>query len=182
MRIGTALGCIGSLSIAFLLGRAGYADNLQDAEIAEAENCRNTGLCAHGSNPAPGPAVPTVDPCYVAQNAMRPCSSGNQAKPVGVDPKAVGTWELPFKGGAWVWEIHPDGTYQFHSEAGDGAPSHAGTVSASNGQWSLKATTGYVDGGTYVIQYPDTLIATGHLGTGAWRLRAPKSAASRQAQ
>ena len=39
-----------------------------------------------------------------------------------VDPNLVGTWKLPLNGGPWVWEIHRDGTYSFHSEAGDGAP------------------------------------------------------------
>jgi hypothetical protein len=85
---------------------------------------------------------------------MRPCTKAQQQspKPVGVDPKTVGTWKLPLKGGDWVWEIHRDGTYGFHSEAGDGVPSHAGTFSASNGHWVLKATTGYTDSGTYVLR------------------------------
>jgi hypothetical protein len=132
----------------------------------------------------PGPAAPAVDPCFLAQNAMRPCTSAQRQppKPVGVDPNTVGTWELPLKGGPWVWEIHRDGTYRFHSEARDGAPPHAGTFSASNGQWSLKATTGYTDSGTYLIQPPDTLIATGQLGTAAWRHHALKPASSKLAQ
>ena len=174
------LGRIAPIVFAFLIGTAAHADPIQDANIAEAENCKNTGLCAHG----PGPATPAVDPCYLAQNAMRPCTSAQRQppKPVGVDPNTVGTWELPLKGGPWVWEIHRDGTYRFHSEARDDAPPHAGTFSASNGQWSLKATTGYTDSGTYLIQPPDTLIATGQLGTAAWRHHALKPASSKLAQ
>jgi hypothetical protein len=105
-----------------------------------------------------------VDPCFLAQNAMRPCNS----TPVGVDPNIVGTWELPLKGGHWVLEIRHDGTYKFHSEARDGVPSSGGQFSASNGQWSLK-TTGYTDGGNYLFQAPDTWIVTGKLGAAAWR-------------
>ncbi len=100
--------------------------------------------------------------------------------PVGVDPNTVGTWELQLKGGPWVWEIHSDGTYSFHSEAGDGVPSHSGTFSASNGRWALRATTGYTDRGTYFVKPPDTLIAQGQLGIAAWRRPAPKPAADDQ--
>jgi hypothetical protein len=174
------LGRIAPIVFAFLIGTAAHADPVQDANIAEAENCNNTGLCAHG----PGPATPAVDPCYLAQNAMRPCTSGQRQppKPVGVDPHAVGTWELTVNNARWVWEIYRNGTYKFHTEGSDVAVSHAGTFSASNGYWSLKATTGYTDSGTYLIQPPDTLIATGQLGTAAWRLYTLKPASSKLAQ
>jgi hypothetical protein len=86
----------------------------------------------------------------------------------GIDPDTVGKWELSVNGGLWVWEIHPDGTYEFHSEAADGAAPHAGKFAASGGVWSLQATNGYTDGGTYTFQVPDTLVATGHLGTASW--------------
>ena len=85
-----------------------------------------------------------------------------------VDPDTVGKWQLAVNGGLWLWEIHPDGTYEFHSEAPDGVAPHAGTFAASGGVWSLQATNGYADGGTYTFQGPDTLIATGHFGTGDW--------------
>ena len=175
-----SLGRIAPVVFAFFIGTAAHADSVQDANIAEAENCSNTGLCGHSS----GLVIRPVDPCYIAQNAMRPCTSeqAQSPKPVGVDPHTVGTWELPLKGGSWVWEIHRDGTYRFHSEAGDGAPPHAGTFSASNGHWSLKATTGYTDSGTYLFQAPDTLIATGQLGTAAWRHHALKPVSSKPAQ
>jgi hypothetical protein len=138
--------------------------------------------CANMGRPGgrQGPAV-GYDPCYLAQNAMRPCTPVQRqpSKPVGVDPNIVGTWELPLKGGPWVWEILRDGTYRFHSEARDGVAPHAGTFSASNGHWSLKATNGYTDGGTYLFQPPDTWIATGQLGTAAWRHPSLKAASSK---
>ena len=124
-----------------------------------------------GSHP-----IPRIDPCYIAQNAMRPCTS-QPSKPVGVDPNLVGTWKLPLNGGPWVWEIHSDGTYSFHSEAGDGIPPTAGTFSARDGHWSLKATNGYTDAGTYSLQTPDTCSWTGRLGTAPW-LRYSSKAAS----
>jgi len=105
------------------------------------------------------------------------CAAAHAADPVAVDPNTVGTWELQRKGGPWVWEIHSDGTYSFHSEAGDGVPPHSGTFSARNGLWSLKATSGYTDRGTYLVQPPDTLIARGQLGIAAWR-RPPKADSS----
>lgn len=110
------------------------------------------------------------DPCFLAQNAMRPCTSDQSqvSKPVGVDPNLVGTWEIPFKGGPWVLNILRNGTYNFHGEAHDGAPLHAGTFSANNGHWSLKAKTGYTDAGDYLFQAPNIWIATGQLGAAAW--------------
>jgi hypothetical protein len=173
-------GRIAPIVVAFLIGAAAHADPIQDAEIAEAENCNNTGLCAHGTRPA----APAVDPCYLAQNAMRPCTSAQRqpAKPVGVDPNTVGTWELTVNNARWVWEIDRNGTYKFHTEGADVAVSHAGTFAASYGQWSLKATTGYTDSGTYLFQPPDTLIATGQLGTAAWRHHALRPASSKPAQ
>ena len=55
---------------------------------------------------------------------------------MGVDAHLVGTWDLPFKGGRWVLTIRRVGTYQFHSEAHDGAKPHSGTFSAGNGHWA----------------------------------------------
>jgi hypothetical protein len=86
-----------------------------------------------------------------------------------VDPRTVGTWEIAINPGRWVWRINRDGTYEFHSEAADGAVPHAGTFSAHDGHWSLHATNGYTDEGTCVFQSPDVLTATGRLGTGSWR-------------
>src|SRR5208283_3118218 len=95
-----------------------------------------------------------------------------------VDPNLVGTWQLPQKGGIWVLEVHRDGTYRFHSEAGEGAPPNAGTFSASNGHWSLTSSNGYTDGGDYVFQAPDIWIATGKLGIAAWRHPSKRSSAN----
>ncbi len=172
-------GRIASIVFVFFIGTIARADPIQDAEIAEAENCNNTGLC--GQAPVAPHAGP--DPCFIAQNAMRPCTTAQPqpSMPIGVDPNTVGTWELTFMGGPWVWQIRRDGTYSFHSEAGDGALPHAGTFSSSNGRWSLKATNGYADSGTYLFQGPNTLIATGKLGTAAWRKPAMKPATSKPA-
>jgi hypothetical protein len=123
----------------------------------------------YNSNGPTSPARPSYDPCFLAQNAMRPCTSDQQtAKPTGVDPNLVGTWEIPFKGGPWVLNIEGNGAYQFHSEAHDGVKSHTGSFSAGNGHWSLKAKTGYTDAGDYLFQAPDIFIATGQSGTVAW--------------
>src|SRR5579885_807669 len=93
-----------------------------------------------------------------------------------VDPAIVGTWEImvPNSQGVarWVWEIHADGTYSFHSEGSRAAPPHSGNVTFMNGMWALQATTGlpgWTDGGTYQVSDPNTLVATGRLGTGIWR-------------
>jgi hypothetical protein len=103
--------------------------------------------------PAPSPAVP-------------------------VDPRTVGTWELAINPGRWVWEIAPDGAYTFHSEAIDGAPSHTGVFTASDGRWSLRATggyPGYSDAGTYTIASPGVMIGVGQRGQGTWRRIGPAS-------
>ncbi|HEY1506019.1 MAG TPA: DUF4189 domain-containing protein [Stellaceae bacterium] len=88
-----------------------------------------------------------------------------------VDPAVVGTWEIPMNPGRWVWEIAANGTYEFHTEAPDGAPSHAGTFVANGGTWTLVSVAGYVDtdGGTYLMQGPNTMVMTGKLGTGSWQ-------------
>ena len=111
----------------------------------------------------------------VAKN-MSPAEIAEAQKPLPaiVDGDTVGTWQIPVNGGRWVWEIDADGTYKFHSEASDGAAPHAGTFSASGGHWSLQATNGYSDGGTYTVQAPDSLIITGRLGTGTWH-RSPSA-------
>ncbi len=106
----------------------------------------------------------------VVAKTMTPAEIAEAQKPMPavIDGDITGTWEIPVNGGRWVWEIDPDGTYRFHSEASDGAPSHSGTFSASGGHWSLQATNGYSDGGSYTVQAPDSLVITGRLGTGTW--------------
>src|ERR1700722_18835464 len=94
-------GRVASIAFVLFLGTIARADPIQDAEIAEAENCNNTGLCGQAAR-APRASV---DPCYIAQNAMRPCTSAQRqpSKSVDVDPDTVGTWDLSLKGGLWVW-------------------------------------------------------------------------------
>ena len=88
-----------------------------------------------------------------------------------IDSSIVGTWMINMNPGRWVWEIGAHGTYEFHSEAPDLAPTHAGLITAANGKWTLQATAGIADsdGGTYQLPGPDTMVMTGKLGTGTWR-------------
>jgi hypothetical protein len=87
-----------------------------------------------------------------------------------VDPNMVGTWELFINPGRWIWRVAPNGTYESHSEAMDNAPSSAGTFSASNGHYTLHAISmSWDDAGTYKVQSPGVVVATGKLGTGTWK-------------
>jgi hypothetical protein len=97
-----------------------------------------------------------------------PLPSSSSAKSSKVDPHTIGTWEISMNPGRWVWEIGTSGTYEFHSESLEKAPSHAGTFSASDGNWSLQSTDGYTDSGTYKFVPPNSLVATGRLGTATW--------------
>jgi len=94
-----------------------------------------------------------------------------------VDPETIGIWELPRLGGRWLWNIRADGTFSFQSEAADWLGSQGGTFSASDGHWTLRATSGYTDGGTYTLQSSDTLIAVGRHGMAVWH-RADNAARS----
>ncbi len=106
-----------------------------------------------------------------------PCEAGEggsngtapaPASSVDIDPATLGAWILTMPRGHWIWVTRDDGSYDFHSEASDGAPSHHGRFDASNGRWSLQATNGYTDGGTYEILPSGAFVATGRLGTGEW--------------
>ena len=140
--------------------------------IAQADYCNFTGLCGNGTQSQVVTTHLGVDPCYLAQNAMRPCTSADMKalQPHGVDPNLVGTWELPLKGGLWVLSIDTKGHYTFHSAALDGVPSHAGIFAASNGVWSMKAKTGYAfsGSGNYLYQAPGIFIATAQQGAVSW--------------
>jgi hypothetical protein len=98
-------------------------------------------------------------------------ASSEPGRAAGIDPKVVGTWELSVNGGRWVLEIDPRGTYEFHSEASDGYTPNSGKFSTNAGYWSLQATNGYTDAGTYSILPPDTFVATSQRleRTGNWR-------------
>jgi len=125
--------------------------------------------CRAQPGTAPGPHF---DPCYIKQNALRPCAK-EQPKPVvpvGVDSKVVGTWELMVGTSRWVWEIHQNGTYDFHAEGPGAVTAHSGTFAASAGHYTLSATTmQWNDNGTYRLSGNDTLIVTGQLRTGTWQ-------------
>jgi hypothetical protein len=97
------------------------------------------------------------------------------AAPSLIDPALVGNWEImvPSDRGPsrWVWNIFADGTYRFHSEGGRPSPSHEGTMTASNGRWTLHVLKGlrnYDDAGAYQI-HDTTAVVTGKLGTGYWK-------------
>lgn len=124
--------------------------------------CRSAGgkSCIVQTTPCAGD-----DARYPPRFPLPPDSNGAT-----VDPVLVGTWEVPVNPGRWVWELGPHGTYEFHSEAPDGAPSHAGRFTASGGKWTLLSTTAFndSDGGTYQMQGADVMVATGKLGTGNW--------------
>ena len=140
--------------------------------IAEADYCNFTGLCGGGGSGAGQAAAPRIgyDPCYLAQNAMRPCTSADMKglQPHGVDPSLVGTWQLPLKNGPWVLTINADGSYAFRSDAHDGVQAHAGLFAASNGVWTMKAKTGYSGSGNYLYQAPNIFLATTKLGAVSW--------------
>jgi hypothetical protein len=173
--LGAIVGCWALLLATLNVPPAARADDVNWSQ-RDGESCMNNlgiNACSNiGRQPVPAPSITFgVDPCFIAQNAMRPCNSAPQApaQPIGVDPHLLGTWYLPVGKGFWVFQILPSGIYKFHSEAGDGIAPHTGSFSANNGHWSMRATTGYADGGTYLFQAPDIWIATGRLGTGAWR-------------
>lgn len=100
-------------------------------------------------------------------SAPLPLPTGVQASPL--DPRMVGTWELLINPGYWIWRVAGNGTYEFHSEAMDGARTHAGTLTSSKGHYTLHAMNlSWDDAGTYTFDGPDTIVAKGKLGTGTW--------------
>ena len=95
--------------------------------------------------------------------------------PAAIDPALVGAWEImvPSDRGSsrWTWRIMSDGTYKFHAEGAHAAPAHEGTMTATNGHWSIQAIKGlpgYSDGGSYEVRDASAVI-TGKLGTGYWK-------------
>ncbi len=118
---------------------------------------------------SPAGAQHQTDPCSEALGYVG-CANLAGETAASVVPRAVGTWELSINRGVWVWTIGPSGTHKFHSEAGDSAPAHAGTISASGGKWSVHALNfPWDDGGGYSFQAPGTMTVAGRLGTGQWR-------------
>ncbi len=97
-----------------------------------------------------------------------PLPTGVRGGPV--DPAMVGTWVLDINPGRWIWRVAANGTYEFHSEAIDQAGANAGTLTSAGGHYTLHAiTTAWDDVGTYVVQSPGVIVATGKLGTGTWK-------------
>jgi hypothetical protein len=150
-----------------------------DWMYANTSFCQTTHSCGTNNSP-PTPAPPRVDPCYIKQNAMRPCTPQSNAKSSGVDPQIVGSWELQVPNGKWLLNVRRDGSYDFHSEANDGIPSSIGSFAAGSGHWSLTTSAGYTDGGTYYLKDATTWMASNRLGWAAWHRVATKSAASRR--
>ncbi len=140
-----------------------YVGNSRDVSAAGAlARCRS----GNGKN-----CVTVTAPCAaddIRWSSPLPLPPGGSTATV--DPNMVGTWELFINPGRWVWRVAPNGTYELHSEAMDNAPSNAGTFSASNGHYALHAITmNWDDAGTYRVQSPGVVVATGKLGTGTWR-------------
>jgi hypothetical protein len=87
-----------------------------------------------------------------------------------VDPVLVGTWIMERNPGQWVWRVASNGTYEFHSEAPDNFSSNNGTLATDSGHYTLHAISmTWDDVGTYVVQSPNVIVATGKLGTGTWK-------------
>jgi hypothetical protein len=94
-----------------------------------------------------------------------------EQQPAKINSPLVGSWEIymPNAVGAshWVFEFRPDGTYTLHAPV----VGHAGTFDVpSPGRWSLQSrTSNYVDGGTFELTDPNTLLLQGRFGPGQWK-------------
>jgi hypothetical protein len=153
-----------AVAVNYPKGPYGWADRDTRAEAAAAAmaQCRSSGGKSCVTIVAPGAADNIL---WTSPLPLPP--GGNTAA---VDQRIVGTWYLLINPGYWVWRIAANGTYEFHSEAIDSAPSQAGTITTNGGKWSIHAlNNGWVDGGAYTLQGTDTLVATGKLGTGNWK-------------
>ncbi len=140
-----------------------YVGSTRDVSAAGAlAGCQSD----HGKN-----CVTVTAPCAgddIRWSSPLPLPPGASAATI--DPNMVGTWELFINPGRWIWRVAPNGTYELHSEAMDSTPSNAGTLTASNGRYTLHAiTTTWDDAGTYKVQSPGVVVATGKLGTGTWK-------------
>jgi hypothetical protein len=123
--------------------------------------CRSVGgkYCVVDTAPCAGD-----DPRWASPLPLPP----QPANTVPLDPRAVGTWTILINPGRWYWRVARNGSYEFHSEAGDGVGSHAGTFSARDGHWTLNATNGYSDQGSYTFPDPGSFATTGQHGSGTW--------------
>jgi len=143
------------------------ADDRQSAAAGAMKQCRSAG----GAN-----CTVITSPCAADDPKWAtplPLPTGLPASPV--DPKVVGTWQLLVNPGYWIWRVAANGTYEFHSEAMDGARTNAGTFTASNGKYKLHAINlTWDDEGTYTFQGPDTMLGNGKLGPGTWHRIVPR--------
>jgi hypothetical protein len=121
-----------------------------------------------------GPPSPDNQAAATQANAA-PSAAPSPAPALGIDPALVGTWEIMVPSGRgasrWVWQILDNGTYKFHAEGPRPARAHEGTMTASNGHWSIhgvRGLPGYDDGGAYEIR-DGAAVITGKLGTGYWK-------------
>lgn len=155
--------CVALATAARVPGAWGAAASLDRASAAAGALAQ---CVSHGGQ---GCAV-KVSPCAgddVRWSSPLPLPPGN--RPGSVDPHLVGLWALLINPGYWIWQIGPDGTYTFHSEAADNVPSHMGTFAANNGHYTMQATNmAGGDAGTYTYQAPGTLVTHGQHGTGTW--------------
>lgn len=132
-----------------------WNEALQQCRQAGGKSCSVMATPCSGDNPIYAPALPLPP-------------GDRNAK---IDPSLVGTWMIDMNPGRWLWQIGAGGTYQFHSEAMDLTPTHAGRIEAADGKWSLQATAGYadIDEGTYQMTGSDSVFMTGKLGQATWR-------------
>jgi hypothetical protein len=148
-----------------------YADKEYGFYVGSGRDESAAGALAHCQSAGGKSCVTITAPCAsddVRWSSPLPLPPGGSAATV--DPNMVGTWELFINPGRWVWRVAPNGTYEFHSEAMDPTPSNAGTFSASNGKYTLHALSmSWDDSGTYKVQSPGVVVATGKLGTGTWK-------------
>jgi hypothetical protein len=157
-----------SLAVSYADKSLGYnaASDRNSAASGALEKCR----AYHGKS-----CVVILAPC--ADDDVRwssPLPLPTEVQGGKVDTVMVGTWEMVRNPGRWIWRVTANGTYEFHSEAVDNTPSNAGTLTASGGHYTLHAiTTQWDDVGTYVVQSPTVVVATGRLGTGTWKRIAP---------
>jgi class 3 adenylate cyclase len=141
------------------IGQGPKATGRLSGEMTEAEDCLKY---------LPNRVVMVPAPC----NSVEGVSDDPNSVPasvVDVDPETLGVWLLTVPRGRWVLVTHDDGTYEFHSEASDGVAPHKGRFDAKDGRWSILATNGYTDGGSYEVLPSGAFVATGRLGTGAWQ-------------
>jgi Domain of unknown function (DUF4189) len=155
--------CIGLAESVAEKAYGAYVGNNRDQSAAGA-----LALCQSGHGKS---CVTVTAPCAaddIRWSSPLPLPPGGTT--AAVDPNMVGTWELFINPGRWVWRVAPNGTYELHSEAMDNTPSNAGTFAASNGRYTLHAITmPWDDAGTYKVQSPGVVVATGKLGTGTWK-------------